>query len=82
MTENKRFTRSNTFGWEKGAFLEVMNGLDEKNRKLKEEIKELKKQDEEIKSLKLQNKVLLEEMKEFRDKLTIYLQIIGGDFNE
>ena len=37
----------------------------------------LNKQEEEIKSLKLENKLLLEEMKEFRDKLTIYLQIRG-----
>lgn len=37
----------------------------------------LNKQDEEIKSLKLENKLLLEEMKEFRDKLTVYLEIKG-----
>lgn len=38
----------------------------------------LNKQEEEIKSLKLENKLLLEEMKEFRDKLTLYLQIRGA----
>lgn len=37
-----------------------------------------KKQDEKIKSLKLENKLLLEEMKEIRDKLTTYLEIKGG----
>ncbi len=37
----------------------------------------LNKQDEEIKSLKLENKLLLEEMKEIRDKLTLYLEIKG-----
>lgn len=35
------------------------------------------KQDEEIKSLKLENKLLLEEIKQIRDKLTIYLEIKG-----
>lgn len=42
MTKNKRFTRSNTQGWQKTAFLEVLNGLDEKNKKLKEENEQLK----------------------------------------
>lgn len=37
----------------------------------------LNEQEEEIKSLKLENKLLLEEMKEIRDKLTIYLEIKG-----
>lgn len=42
----------------------------------------LNKQDEEIKSLKLENKLLLEEMKQIRDKLTIYLEIKEvGDLN-
>lgn len=40
MTENKRFTRSNTYGWNGTAFLKVMNGLDEKNKKLNERIKQ------------------------------------------
>ena len=40
MIRNKRFSYSNTYGWQRGAFLEVMNGLDEKNRKLKERIKQ------------------------------------------
>lgn len=68
MTE-KRFTRSNTYGWQKNAILELIHGLDELNRKLKEENK----------SLKLENKVLLEEMEEIRDKLTLYLKIKDGD---
>ena len=42
-------------------------------------IEKIKEQDEEIKSLKLENKLLLEEMKQFRDRLTIYLEIKGGD---
>ena len=37
----------------------------------------LNKQDGEIKCLKLENKLLLEEMKQIRDKLTIYLEIKG-----
>lgn len=39
----------------------------------------LNEQEEEIKSLKLENQLLLEEMKEIRDKLTIYLKIKKGD---
>ena len=42
MTENKRFTRKTVYGWEKSAFLEVMNGLDRKNQQLKKENKQLK----------------------------------------
>lgn len=42
-------------------------------------VKTLNKQEEEIKSLKLENQLLLEEMKEIRDKLTIYLKIKGAD---
>lgn len=37
----------------------------------------LNSQEEQIKSLKLENQILLEEMKEIRDKLTIYLEIKG-----
>lgn len=37
----------------------------------------LNEQEEEIKGLKLENQLLLEEMKEIRDKLTIYLKIKG-----
>lgn len=40
MTENKRFTYSNTYGWNGSAFRKVMNGLDEKNKELKERIKQ------------------------------------------
>ena len=36
-------------------------------------------QEEEIKNLKLENQLLLEEMKEIRDKLTLYLKIKGVD---
>lgn len=43
MTENKRFIRSNTYGWQKNAILELIHGLDELNRKLKEENEWLKK---------------------------------------
>lgn len=42
-------------------------------------IKTLNKQEEEIKSLKLENQLLLEEIKEIRDKLMIYLEIKGAD---
>lgn len=39
--KDERFTYANTRGWQKDAFLEVMNGLDNKNKILKERIKEL-----------------------------------------
>ena len=42
----------------------------------------LNKQEEEIKSLKLENQLLLEEMKEIRDKLSIYLKIKGVDIDD
>lgn len=42
MTENKRFTRKYIHGWQTDAFLNVMNGLDEKNKKLKKENEKLK----------------------------------------
>ena len=48
MTE-KRFTRSNTYGWNKDGFLNTMNGLNEKNETLKKENEELKKENEELK---------------------------------
>lgn len=44
--KDKRFTYANTRGWQKDAFLEVMNGLNDKNKRLKEQIKELKKEKE------------------------------------
>lgn len=42
----------------------------------------LNEQGEEIKSLKLENQLLLEEMKEIRDKLSIYLKIKGVDIDD
>lgn len=42
----------------------------------------LNEQGEEIKSLKLENQLLLEEMKEIRDKLSIYLEIKGVDIDD
>lgn len=39
----------------------------------------LNEQEEEIKNLKLENQLLLEEIKDIRDKLTIYLKIKGVD---
>lgn len=41
MTE-KRFTYLNTTGWNKDGFLNVMNGLNEKNKKLQKENEQLK----------------------------------------
>lgn len=38
----KRFTYLNTTGWNKDAFLNTMNGLDEKNKKLQKENEQLK----------------------------------------
>ena len=43
MTE-KRFTYLNTTGWNKDGFLNVMNGLNEKNKKLQKENEQLKQQ--------------------------------------
>lgn len=42
----------------------------------------LNEKGEEIKSLKLENQLLLEEMKEIRDKLSIYLKIKGVDIDD
>ena len=42
----------------------------------------MNEQEEEIKSLKLENQLLLEEMKEIRDKLSIYLKIKGVDIDD
>ena len=44
--------------------------------------KALNEKEEEIKSLKLENQLLLEEMKEIRDKLSIYLKIKGVDIDD
>jgi malate synthase len=41
MTE-KRFTYLNTTGWNKDGFLNVMNGLNEKNKKLQKENEQIK----------------------------------------
>lgn len=49
MTE-KRFTYLNTSGWNKDGFLNVMNGLNEKNKKLQKENEQLK---HDIKNLKI-----------------------------
>ena len=49
MTE-KRFTYLNTSGWNKDGFLNVMNGLNEKNKKLQKENGQLK---HDIKNLKI-----------------------------
>lgn len=42
MIENERFTWKTVHGWQTSAFLEVMNGLDKKNQRLKEENEQLK----------------------------------------
>ena len=49
MTET-RFTYLNTSGWNKDGFLNVMNGLNEKNKKLQKENEQLK---HDIKNLKI-----------------------------
>lgn len=41
MTEDKRFTYSDVWGWNIDGFLNTMNGLDRKNNELKERVKEL-----------------------------------------
>lgn len=41
MTEDDRFTWKTVHGWHKNAFLVVMNGLDKKNKRLKQEKEEL-----------------------------------------
>lgn len=48
MTENKRFTRMNTAGWNTDGFLNVMNGLDKKNKKLQKENEQLKSENEKL----------------------------------
>ena len=50
MTENKRFTYSDVWGWNIDGFLNVMNGLDRKNNELKERVKELEQEKESWKS--------------------------------
>lgn len=42
MDKNERFTWKTVHGWQTPAFLEVMNGLDKKNQRLKEENEHLK----------------------------------------
>ena len=42
----------------------------------------LNEQEEEIKNLKLENQLLLEEIKDIRDRLTIYLKIKGVDIDD
>lgn len=49
MNENKRFKYSDVYGWQVDAFLEVMNGMDVKNNKLKERIQELEKENKILK---------------------------------
>ena len=73
MTENKRFTYLDySRDGHIGSFY-----LNDKPITNKEVCDLLNEQEEEIKSLKLENKLLLEEMKEIRDKLTIYFEIKG-----
>lgn len=50
MTE-KRFKWEDVYKWEVPAFLEVMNGLHEKNEQLKEEIMQLKEENAELKQV-------------------------------
>ena len=47
MTEN-RFTYLNTTGWNKDGFLNVMNGLNEKNKKLQKENEQLKQSNQKL----------------------------------
>lgn len=49
MAENKRFRWEDVYKWEVPAFLEVMNGLHEKNEQLKKENERLKQQNESLK---------------------------------
>lgn len=49
ITKNKRFNYSNTHGWQKDAFLKVMNGLDDKNKRLKKQVKELESENKMLK---------------------------------
>ena len=48
MTE-KRFEYSDVWGWNIDGFLNVMNGLDKKNNKLKERIKKLEQENKMLK---------------------------------
>lgn len=49
MTKDKRFTYSDVWGWNIDGFLNVMNGLDKKNNKLKKRIKELEQENKMLK---------------------------------
>lgn len=69
MTENKRYRK----------VMGLIENTDGKTFDLTEIENLLNGQEEEIKNLKLENQLLLEEMKEIRDKLTLYLKIKGVD---
>ena len=76
MTENKRF---DSIYYEKFCRVITDNG---KEITPLEVVDLLNEKEEEIKSLKLENQLLLEEMKEIRDKLSIYLKIKGVDIDD
>lgn len=82
MTENKRFTYSNTYGWTGTGFLKVMNGLDEKNKKLKERIKQqeqlISEQAIQLDYLKDENRHMsevLDENKQLKQQLHDFVQL-------
>lgn len=56
----KRFTYLNTSGWNKDGFLNVMNGLNEKNKKLQKENEKLKNENENLKVTIQAREVLIE----------------------
>ncbi len=87
MMTDKRFTYSNTYGWNKDGFLKVMNGLDEKNKKLQKENEELKqsihrlKQNiDELLSVNVEEELLKEneQLKSENNKLNERIGILEG----
>ena len=84
MTENKRFTMDNPNDWgfpiTDNVTGKVYNCAS--NILMKELCVDVNTIVEENEQLKLTNRLLLEEMKEIRDKLTVYLEIRKGDLND
>lgn len=55
----KRFTYRNTYGWNKDGFLNTMNGLNEKNKKLQKENEQLKEIIQQLRTDNTKQKKLL-----------------------
>lgn len=77
MSEDDRFTWKTVHGWHTNAFLVAMNGLDKKNKRLKQEkeqlmqdwIRVLLSAKNEQKKLKDENEQLKQQLKEKADRI-------------